>query len=106
MFLDELLDSLNGMQKFMTGNEQFNHEFYEDLVQCLNTLDPRLHESVNAQWRGFKEYAASGGNPPVDVWQQCPENYQVRKLQASCNPRMKFVGDMKCLRHHSLFIVF
>ena len=80
MFLDELLDSLNGMQKFMTGDEQFNHEFYEDLVQCLNKLDPRLHESVNAQWTGFKEYAASGGNPPVDVWRQCPENYQVRLL--------------------------
>ena len=104
MFLDELLDSLNGMQKFMTGDEQFNHEFYEDLVQCLNKLDPRLHKSVNAQWTGFKEYAASGGNPPVDVWQQCPENYQVRLLYAARSHGMKFVGDMKCMRHCRLSI--
>ena len=76
-FADELLDSLNGVQKFMTGEDEFDREFYDELTQCLNKLDPKLLESVNAQWRGFKGYAASGGNPPEDVWRGCPERYQV-----------------------------
>ena len=78
--LDELLDSLNGMQKHMTGEDQFNLEFYHELTECLNKLDPKLLESVNAQWKGFKDYAASGGNPPDDVWKSCPEGYQVRTI--------------------------
>ena len=61
----------------MTGEDEYDTEFYDSLVQCLNTLDPRLLESVNAQWTGFKDYAGAGGNPPEDVWEQCPEGYQV-----------------------------
>ena len=73
--LDELLDSLNGMQKLMTDEDTFfDLEFYDELVTCLNTLDPNLLESVNGQWSGFKEYAATGGNPnidPPDNWKRC-----------------------------------
>ena len=61
----------------MTGEDEYNREFYDELVQCINTLDPRLLESINSQWTGFKEYAASGGDPPEDVWQRCPEGYRV-----------------------------
>lgn len=72
---DELLDSLNGMQKLMTDEDTFfDIEFYDELVTCLNTLDPKLLESVNGQWSGFKEYAATGGNPnidPPDDWKRC-----------------------------------
>ena len=73
--LDELLESLNGMQKLMTDEETFfDMKFYDELVTCLNTLDPKLLESVNGQWSGFKEYAATGGNPnidPPDDWKRC-----------------------------------
>lgn len=69
-FADELLDSLNGVQKFMTGKDEFDKVFYKELVSCLNQIDDQLLESVNAQWRGFREYAASKGSPE-DPWPQC-----------------------------------
>ena len=77
IFSDELKDSLNGMQLLMTGEAEYNPEFYNALVKILKEIDPRLLESVNAQWKGFKDYAASGGNPPEDVWETCPDGYQV-----------------------------
>ena len=52
----------------------FDMEFYEELVSCLSSLDPKLLESVNGQWAGFKEYARTGGNPnidPPDIWKRC-----------------------------------
>ena len=67
------------MQSFMTGKPEFGPEFYDDLIKSLESIDPRLLESVNAQWKGFKDYAASGGNPPEDVWENCPDDYQVIK---------------------------
>ena len=65
------------MQHLLTGENQYDQEFYDELVQCLESVDPRLLESVNAQWKGFKDYAATGGNPPEDEWKQCPEGYKV-----------------------------
>ena len=67
------------MQHLLTGENEYDPEFYKELVQCLEGIDPRLLESVNAQWSGFKDYAASGGNPPEDEWEQCPTNYQVNQ---------------------------
>ena len=61
----------------MTGEPEFDPEIYDHLVRSLESVDPRLLESVNAQWKGFKDYAASGGNPPEDVWESCPDEYQV-----------------------------
>ena len=55
----------------MTGEDTFDHTFYDELLGCLYTLDPKLIESVNAQWSGFKEYAENGGNPGVDEWISC-----------------------------------
>ena len=63
------------MQKLMTDEDTyFDMEFYEELVNCLSSLDPKLLESVNGQWAGFKEYARTGGNPnidPPDIWKRC-----------------------------------
>ena len=64
----------------MTGEAEYDPEFYNALVKILKEIDPRLLESVNAQWKGFKDYAASGGNPPEDVWETCPDGYQVLKV--------------------------
>ena len=77
MLIDELLESLNGIQMLMTGGDKFNREFYDELVPCLNSFDPLLLESVNAQWKGFKEYASTGGNPPSDIWRPCKPGLQV-----------------------------
>jgi len=71
---DELLNSLNGMQKLLTGEDEYDQKFYEELVECLESVDPKLLPSVNAQWKGFKDYAASGGDPPDDEWKSCPPN--------------------------------
>jgi len=73
---DELQDSLNGMQNLLTGENEYDPEFYAELVECLESVDPKLLESVNAQWTGFKDYAASGGNPPEDVWKNCSSDLQ------------------------------
>ena len=64
----------------MTGEAEYDPEFYNAFVKILKEIDPRLLESVNAQWKGFKDYAASGGNPPEDVWETCPDGYQVQKV--------------------------
>ena len=56
----------------MTGEETFDHAYYDELVGCLYTLDPKLIESTNAQWLGFKKYASTGGNPGIDEWKSCP----------------------------------
>ena len=71
---------LNGMQRFMTGKPEFDPEFYDDLVKSLESVDPRLLESINAQWKGFKDYAALGGNPPEDVWEKCPDEVSIMEV--------------------------
>ena len=63
----------------MTGEPEFEPEFYDDLVRSLESVDPRLLESVNAQWKGFKDYAASGGNPPEDVWKAVQMNIRFKE---------------------------
>ena len=62
---------MNGVQKLMTGQELFDREFYDEILSCLSFLDTRLVESVNGQWAGFKEYAATRGNPGIDDWKRC-----------------------------------
>ena len=72
LFIDELLDSLNGMHKLMTGqDDSFDREFYDELVQCIQKYDTQLLNVINAQWNGFKLYANRGGNPGVDDWVRC-----------------------------------
>ena len=84
------------MQHLLTGENEYDPEFYNELVQCLEGIDPRLLESVNAQWTGFKDYAASGGNPPEDEWKQCPTDYQV-------NPNFTLtISPFSCLRNSIL----
>ena len=70
--LGELLDSLNGMHKLMTGeNDSFDQAFYNELVTCIAKYDRELMDVVNAQWKGFRTYAENGGNPGVDDWLKC-----------------------------------
>ena len=62
----------------MTGQEAFDPEFYQQLVPCIEQFDPKLMESVNAQWTGFKTFASTGGNPSEnDVWKRCDNRLQV-----------------------------
>ena len=67
---EPLKDALDGMQVFMNGQSSFDVEFYEELVTCLNWLDPRLLASVGAQWDGMIEYAQSRGQEN-DTWAPC-----------------------------------
>lgn len=70
-----LLDSLNGMQAYMTGEPTFDPVFYDRLSKCLNKLDPRLMESADAQWAGMVSYAnTQGNNQTGDIWPPCPTN--------------------------------
>lgn len=70
---EPLKDALDGMQAFMNSqNPSFDSEFYQELVTCLNFLDPRLLTSVGAQWDGMIEYAGTQG-APNDTWASCPD---------------------------------
>ena len=71
MFPDELHDFLDGIQRFMTGREFTDNDFYDKLEACIKKTDDRLLDSVNAQWIGLKGYANNQGNPPSDHWYPC-----------------------------------
>ena len=75
LYLEPLLDALNGIQAYMeAGQPIYDEEFYDELVQCLNFLDPRLLQSVGSQWDGMIFYSNSGGNPDdSDPWHTCNE---------------------------------
>ena len=75
IYLEPLLDALNGIQAYMeAGQPIYDEEFYDELVQCLNFLDPRLLQSVGSQWDGMIFYSNSGGNPDdSDPWHTCNE---------------------------------
>ena len=48
------------MHKLMTGeDDSFDKSFYNELVSCSNKYDPELMDVINAQWKGFRSYAAS-----------------------------------------------
>ena len=71
-YLDELLNSLNGMHQLMTGEkDSFDKSFYNELVPCIEQYGVKLLDVVNSQWSGFKVYASNGGNPGVDDWIGC-----------------------------------
>ena len=91
---DDLIDSLNGMNMLMTGQGQFDKKFVHELNQCLQQLDPKLPQSINAQWRGFKTYAASGGNPPNDVWKRCTEGAEGKKDWMENNCTVQKYGNI------------
>ena len=55
----------------MTGEDVFDHAFYDELLGCLYTLDSKLIDSVNGQWLGFRKYAETGGDPGIDEWIRC-----------------------------------
>ena len=40
-FSDPLKDALDGVQIHMTGQPSFNKDFYDELVGCMNNIDPR-----------------------------------------------------------------
>merc|ERR1712241_110886 len=72
VFTEPLKDALDGVETYMTGQPSFQDQaFYDELVACMNVLDPRLLQSVGAQWDGMIEYSSTQGNPPDDVWIQC-----------------------------------
>ena len=78
-------DMLNGINQLMTGSsEPYDPEFYNRLVECLNTVDQlRLLKVVDAQWKGFLDNSATLGTK-ADPWKTCsekvdPEN-SVRKM--------------------------
>ena len=83
----------------------FDMEFYEELVNCLSSLDPKLLESVNGQWSGFKEYARTGGNPnidPPDIWKRC-ELQGVSMISSSINICAILVKNLRVFYCHHLF---
>ena len=61
------------MQVFMNGQPTFDQEFYDELAECLISIDPRLLESVGAQWNGMIKYANTSGTES-DPWPSCENN--------------------------------
>merc|ERR1711935_233161 len=72
---DPLKDALDAVQVYMTGEPTFDQAFYDELVACMDVIDPRLHESTGAQWDGMIKYSSTQGDPSRnDTWVQCENN--------------------------------
>ena len=57
------------------GQPVYDQNFYGELSQCLDQLDPRLFQSTGAQWDGMITYANAGGNVENnDIWHTCDEH--------------------------------
>ena len=69
------VEYFRGIGWLMTGNQEYNKTFLEDLeftlYQLGNPSTKDLTKSIVAQWEKIKQYAASGGNPPTDAWKRC-----------------------------------
>ena len=64
----------------MIGEDNsFDSTFYNELVSCIGKYNLELVDVVNAEWKWFKTYAKTGGNPGVDDWIRC-DQYGVRIL--------------------------
>ena len=77
--IGELEYAFDGLQRFMKKHimedgsdksDYFNRRYLSELVACLDELDPNLLESVNAQWKGFKDYSKLENKD----WKRCHEN--------------------------------
>jgi len=90
---DELLNFLNGMQEFMTGQKNSDKPFYDKLVTCIKRTDDHLYESVNAQWKGLKAYAAAGGSPG-DPWYKCDSDVLPHKIWFERNCTVEKYGNL------------
>lgn len=51
---------MEGMRVLLGDWREVDMNYYNNLVHCLKETDPVLYDSVNAQWTGFRNYAASG----------------------------------------------
>ena len=71
----------------MTGQSNFDEEFYKNLTSCFDTLDSRLLMSTGSQWDGMIQYANAGGNSNVgDIWPQCET--QSRWFESNCTTQV------------------
>ena len=74
-----LVEYFRGIGWLMTGNQEYNKTFLEDLeftlYQLGNPSTKDLTKSIVAQWEKIKQYAASGGNPPIDAWKRCNDTF-------------------------------
>ena len=74
-----LVEYFRGIGWLMTGNQEYNKTFLEDLEITLYQLGTPstkdLTKSIVAQWEKIKQYAASGGNPPIDAWKRCNDTF-------------------------------
>ena len=63
--------------------QDFDQLFYNELIQCLDQLDPRMLQSAGAQWDGMITYANAGGSlQNNDTWSTCDET--LRYMEYNC----------------------
>ena len=60
-----MIRSLNGVEEFMTSNKTFDPTFLDKFSKCLESFDPKLVKSVDAQWKGFQTFST------FDTWKKC-----------------------------------
>ena len=56
-----MLQILDAMQQLMTGGQEYDREYYQELRTCLDVFDPNLRESQDNAWQGFINYWLTGG---------------------------------------------
>lgn len=62
-----MLQMLDAMQQLMTGEMEYDRTYYQELRQCMDTLDPLLTSSQDAAWQGIIDYWNTNGTAD-DRW--------------------------------------
>lgn len=62
-----MLQILDGMQQFMTGELEFDRDYYTQLRACMDAFDPLLTAAQDASWQGIINYWLMNGTG-TDFW--------------------------------------
>ena len=73
---------IKGMEVIMEGNGdkldspsgQFDSLFYEEVMDCLYSMDTRLPNLQQKMWTGLQAYAIKRNNLKTENWLECSEN--------------------------------
>lgn len=60
----------DAMQQLMTGEEEFEAEYWGQLTTCWDMLNPRYWEAQDKAWAGMVQYHDQDG-VPGDRWGEC-----------------------------------
>lgn len=58
---------LDDLEQLMTGNPQYDRDYYNLIRSCMDGFDPNLTAAHDSAWQGIMDYWISNGTP-TDAW--------------------------------------